>query len=84
MEKSEQVQIHEAALTELADSFGTGMKPHHINLSNRTITLTGTVEEQYAQWRTLLADIYRNENGLPTSAPLPIITTDQTAAPAEQ
>ncbi len=83
--KSREAVIHEAALEELADSFGTGMKPHHIELSNRSITLSGTVDEQYAQWRGLLADIYHSENALPNSVPdttsgLPVITTD--TAPA--
>lgn len=75
VEKSEEAKIHEAALEELADSLGTSMKPHHIDLSNRTVTLTGTVDEQYAQWRGLLADIYRNDNGQNTRS-LPIITSD--------
>ncbi len=85
VEKSREAVIHEAALEELADSFGTGMKPHHIELSNRSITLSGTVDEQYAQWRGLLAEIYRSENALPNSLPdrtsgLPVITTDKSPA----
>lgn len=77
VEKSRQAVIHEAALDELADSFGTGMKPHHIELSNRSITLSGSVDEQYTQWRALLADIYRTEIGTPSEGSgLPIITTD--------
>ena len=81
VEKSREAVIHAAALEELADSFGTGMKPHHIELSNRSITLSGTVDQQYTQWRALLADIYRTENGalLGTSG-LPVITSD--SAPA--
>jgi hypothetical protein len=83
VEKSREATIHEAALEELADSFGTGMKPYHIELSNRSVTLSGTVDEQYAQWRALLADIYRTENGVAperATSELPIITTD--TAPA--
>lgn len=83
VEKGHEATIHEAALEELADSFGTGMKTHHIELSNRSVTLSGTVEEQYAQWRALLADIYRAENEPGASAGgLPVITTDQ-ATPAK-
>jgi len=84
VEKSREAVIHEAALEELADSFGTGMKPHHIELSNRSITLSGTVDEQYAQWRGLLADLYRTETGTGTAGDatsgLPVITTDSPAA----
>lgn len=76
--KSQEALLHEAALEELADSFGTGVKPHHIELNNRSITLSGTVDEQYAQWRALLADIHRQENG-DLSGGLPVITTDTPA-----
>lgn len=82
VEKSREAVIHEAALEELADSFGTGMKPHHIELSNRSITLSGTVDEQYAQWRALLAELYRTETaGIDTTSGLPVITTDPPPAP---
>lgn len=69
VEKSQQANIHAAALEELASSFGTGMKPHQITLNDRTLTLSGTVDEQYAQWRAILADLYQHESaqspGLP-------------------
>jgi hypothetical protein len=83
VEKGREATIHEAALEELSDSFGTGMKTHHIELSNRSVTLSGTVDEQYAQWRALLAEIYRAENELGVTATntLPIITTDQPTLP---
>lgn len=82
VEKSREAVIHEAALEELADSFGTGMKPHHIELANRSLTLSGTVDEQYAQWRALLAEIYQTETA--TNAPggvLPVITIDPAPTP---
>ena len=34
-----------------------------IELEERVVTLSGTVESQYAQWREILADIYANETG---------------------
>lgn len=37
--------------------------PQVIDLEDRSITLSGNVEEQYAQWRELLADIYATEIG---------------------
>ena len=81
VEKSREAVIHAAALEELADSFGTGMKPHHIELSNRSITLSGTVDQQYTQWRALLADIYRTENGAVIGTrELPVITSDPAPA----
>ena len=37
--------------------------PQVIELEDRTVTLHGNVEDQYAQWRELLADIYQAEVG---------------------
>jgi hypothetical protein len=34
-----------------------------IDLEDRSVTLSGNVEEQYAQWRAVLADIYATEIG---------------------
>jgi hypothetical protein len=35
--------------------------PRIIELQDRTVQLTGNVEDQYDQWRELLADIYAAE-----------------------
>jgi hypothetical protein len=37
--------------------------PQVISLEDRTITLTGSVEEQYEQWREVLAELYLVEIG---------------------
>ena len=37
--------------------------PQVIELEDRTVMLSGNVEDQYEQWRELLAEIYRNEVG---------------------
>ena len=51
----------------MADSLDAEIEPHTIALADKTVTLTGTVEEQYAQWRTVLNEIYLAEIGqLPT------------------
>ena len=34
-----------------------------------TLKLTGTAEEQYREWRRLLAAIYQEENGVPAATP---------------
>lgn len=80
VDKGAQARIHSQALNELAESMGGDMRPHHITLRDQTYTLSGTVEEQYAQWRGLLKDLYVAENaGAPPV--LPRITVDA-AAPA--
>ncbi|MEH6469110.1 MAG: hypothetical protein V7725_05810, partial [Porticoccus sp.] len=61
--KKAELQIHEDALIELGQSLEAAVEPRIIELENRTITLTGNVEAQYAQWKTLLKDIYQAERG---------------------
>ena len=40
-----------------------GITPQVIELEDRTVMLSGNVEDQYAQWRVLLEEIYRAEVG---------------------
>jgi hypothetical protein len=46
---------------ELARSFEGEVAPQVVDLEGRTLRLTGTAEEQYREWRRLLAQIYREE-----------------------
>jgi hypothetical protein len=61
--KKAELQIHNDALVELGQSLEAAIEPRVIELENRTITLTGNVEAQYAQWKALLRDIYQAERG---------------------
>lgn len=63
LEKRAEAQIHVQALEELGMSLEAEITPQVIDLEDRSITLSGNVEEQYAQWRQLLADIYAAEIG---------------------
>lgn len=58
-DKRSQARIHVEALQELGDSLESEIQPRVIELEDRTITLSGTVENQYDQWRDLLQQIYR-------------------------
>lgn len=62
-ERSNEAQMHIAALQELGESLESQVAPRVIELEDRTIMLTGTVEEQYDQWRELMVEIYRTETG---------------------
>ena len=62
-DKQAEARMHMEALEELGQSLENEVAPRVINLEDRTITLTGTVEEQYAQWREILADMYAAERG---------------------
>ncbi|MEZ5502535.1 MAG: hypothetical protein R3E50_07660 [Halioglobus sp.] len=63
LDKRNEAQIHVAELDELGQSLEAEVTPQVIELEDRTVTLSGNVEQQYAQWRALLADIYRAEIG---------------------
>jgi hypothetical protein len=63
LDKRNEAQIHVQALEELGASLEAEVTPQVIELEDRTVTLNGNVEQQYAQWRALLADIYRTEIG---------------------
>ena len=58
-DREAEAHIHIDALQELGDSLEASIESHVIELEDRTITLTGTVENQYKQWRNILKDIYQ-------------------------
>ena len=60
-DKQAEARIHMQALEELGESLENAVAPQVINLDDRTITLSGSVEEQYEQWRDILADLYAAE-----------------------
>lgn len=74
IDKGAEAKIHAETLKELAASLDTQIEPHNIELEERTVTLTGTVEQQYAQWRAILREIYQTETG---QQPLPDPQTQQ-------
>ncbi len=57
----EEMKIHREALAELGESIHTELAPAVLEFENKTVTLTGNVEEQFAQWRTYLRRIYEQE-----------------------
>ncbi|CAA0091026.1 Uncharacterised protein [Halioglobus japonicus] len=63
LDKRNEAQIHVQALEELGASLEAEVTPQVIELEDRTVTLSGNVEQQYAQWRSVLADIYSAEIG---------------------
>ena len=62
-DKRAEAQMHRESLRELGESLENDVAPRVIDLQDRTITLSGTVEEQYEQWREILADLYAYESG---------------------
>ena len=76
LEKRNEAQIHVEALEELGMSLEAEITPQVIELEDRTVMLSGNVEDQYAQWREVLAEIYRTEIGALEIPDESAITTD--------
>ena len=54
----EQLEI----FNETARSYHDSFNPISVELAGKTITLQGTAQEQFAQWRGLLRDFYERED----------------------
>ncbi len=79
--KREEAKIHTESLKEISGSFQNEAAPLVVDVEGRTLRLTGTAEEQYAEWRRLLHELYREETGLvPTAPPAPAADTTAPAA----
>ncbi len=71
MEKDSEAKMHLQSLREIAQSLDSAIKPHTIQLQDRTVTLKGTVDQQYAQWRDILHQMYMKETGGVADVPAP-------------
>ena len=58
---SQEAQIHRDALAELGRSVDVELAPQVIEFEKKTVELTGTAKEQFAQWRAFLKQIYAQE-----------------------
>jgi hypothetical protein len=67
--KREEAKIHTESLKEISNSFQAEAAPLVVDVEGRALRLTGTAEEQYAEWRKLLHELYREETGLVPAAP---------------
>ncbi|MEX2489108.1 MAG: hypothetical protein WD356_06210 [Pseudomonadales bacterium] len=65
LNKKKSAEIHEESLKELSQSLGSEITPFVLDIEGRTIELTGTIDDQYKQWRELLSEIYAEETGIP-------------------
>lgn len=63
LEKKQQAAAHTESVAEMGSSLESELAPQVIELEDRTVTLSGTVEAQYQQWRELLQKIYQQERG---------------------
>ena len=61
----ERRQTHLDVLRELGESLAADVTPLLVEVDGNVTELTGSVETQYAKWRTLLREIFAAETGLP-------------------
>ncbi len=57
-------KINKEAIEELGTSFSSEAEPLTIEVEGQAVRLTGSAEQQYATWRSLLKQIYAQETGL--------------------
>ncbi len=57
-------KINQDAIEELGSSFSSEAEPLTIEVEGQTVRLTGSAEQQYAKWRSMLKQIYAQETGL--------------------
>ena len=77
LDRRADIKVHTESLKQLGESFQSEVQPLVVDVEGRTLQLKGSAEEQYAEWRRLLRELYEHETGLPASA-------DATVPPAQR
>jgi hypothetical protein len=67
LDQRAEIKSHTESLKQLGDSFKSEVQPMVVDVEGRTLQLKGSAEEQYAEWRALLRQLYENETGLPAT-----------------
>ncbi len=83
LQKSNELSQHVTDFNEISESVMSTITPQVLELEDQTITLTGTVRDQYEQWRELLRKIYFDENPL-QAAPLNGVEAGGSGQPSTQ
>ncbi|MDA0789203.1 MAG: hypothetical protein O2780_07070 [Proteobacteria bacterium] len=65
LNRRKDAEIHAQALQELGQSLGGEITPYVLDIEGKTIELSGTAENQFSQWQSILKEIYAEETGLP-------------------
>ena len=67
LDKRAEIKVHAESLKQLGDSFQSEVQPMVVDVEGRTLQLKGSAEEQYAEWRQLLRELYEDETGMPAA-----------------
>lgn len=65
--KRQEAKVHLSQLNEIGKSLDQNLSPSVIEMEDTTVTLTGTANEQFNQWRDILKRIYEAET-MPTKS----------------
>lgn len=63
LSKGAEAKLHSEAIKELNQSINDDVAPRVVELEGKTVTLNGSAQEQYDQWRKLLHERYATEIG---------------------
>ena len=61
--KTDEANTHSQTLRELGASLEAELEPSVVDLQDRSITLSGTVDEQFKEWRRILKRMFEVEQG---------------------
>ena len=61
--KTEEALGHSSTLRELGASLESELEPSIVDLQDRSVTLSGTVDDQYQEWRRILGRMFSIEEG---------------------
>ena len=64
VKKNKQAKQYKELMAEHARSFDAALEPQVVQFEEETATLTGTIEEQFVQFRALLARVYESETAM--------------------
>ncbi len=64
VKKNKEANQYKAMMAEHARSFDNALEPQVVEFEQETATLTGTIEEQFVQFRALLARVYESETAM--------------------
>lgn len=64
-----ELKLHEETLRKQLAAFAFESSPTTVKMEGELVQLTGTLEEQYAEWKSLLRRIFEAEVGLPPEQP---------------
>ncbi len=63
-QKADEASLYRETLIELGESIEAELEPTIFEVDDKTITLTGTIQQQFEEWRELLLERYQVERGI--------------------